>query len=253
MIELLNDLKRNDAVVGVKAEFETEASRLNEVMMLKNIAGKVGLGITLKIGGAEAITDMLEAQSLGVESIVAPMIESTYAMKKYLLAVKTYFPENIREFLTFGINIETYQGYLNLKEILALPMIGIIDKITIGRVDLSGSLELSREEINCDQVYKITEDICQQTKKKHLQTVVGGGVTVEAIPFIKKLITQNLLDYFETRKIIFKTPKNFEMIEKAIIKANRFELLWLFYKKKYYSRIFHEDDNRIKMLEKRVI
>lgn len=253
MIGLLKELKQNYTTIAVKAEFETEASRLNEIMRLKNIANKIGLGITLKIGGAEAITDMFEAQDLGVDNLVAPMIESAYAMKKYLLAIKKYFPKDIRRTIKFGVNIETYQGYLNLNEILALPIIGTIDQITVGRVDLSGSLGLSREEINNDQVYKITEDICRQTKKRHLQTALGGGISIEAIPFMKRLITREFLDYFETRKIVFKAHKDFKIIREGIIRANRFELLWLSYKKRYYSRIFHEDDERIRMLEKRVV
>jgi len=34
------------------------------------------LGLTLKIGGSEAIRDMFEARVLGVSRIVAPMVET---------------------------------------------------------------------------------------------------------------------------------------------------------------------------------
>ena len=50
-------------------------------------------------------------------------------------------------------------------------------------------------------------------------------------------------------------PNSFSNIiitKKGIIKANRFELLWLENKKNYYSTICAEDDKRIEMLKKRV-
>src|SRR3989338_9453096 len=84
MVELLKDMKKNYFVVGLKAELEAEGSRLNELMRLKDVAEKVGLGIILKLGGCEAVTDLFEAQKIGVEVLVAPMIESSYALKKYI-------------------------------------------------------------------------------------------------------------------------------------------------------------------------
>src|SRR3989337_1856962 len=96
MIRLLGDLKKNYGVFEVKAEFEAEASRIEEVMRLKDIAEKADLGIVLKIGGPEAITDMFEAQHIGVTGLVAPMIETPYAMKKYLEAIDYHFPRDSR-------------------------------------------------------------------------------------------------------------------------------------------------------------
>lgn len=81
---------------------------------------------------------------------------------------------------------------------------------------------------------------------------MGGGIAVEAVPFIRKLSAQKLLDHFETRKIVFKTPKKFNRMKEAVVLANRFELLWLENKKNYYGRIFQEDDKRIQMLKTRI-
>lgn len=252
MVELLMDLSKNHGVVEVKAEFEAEAARIEEVMRLKDIAGKAGLGLVLKIGGAEAITDMFEAQHIGVSGLVAPMIESGYAMSKYIAAINNHFPKDARQKIQFGINIETNLAYANLADILSVPGIKVIDKITVGRVDLTGSLGLTREEINCDQVYQITEEIFREAKKRKKITAMGGGIAVEAVPFIKKLTSQKFLDYFETRKIVFKTPKKFNKMGEAIVKANKFELLWLENKKNHYAKIFREDNKRIRMLKKRV-
>lgn len=252
MVKLLLDLRKNHNVVELKAEFETEAVRMNELMRLKEIADRAGLGLVIKIGGAEAITDMFEAQHIGVTGLIAPMVESPYAMTKYLEAIQKHFSGDLRKAIHFGVNIETYQGYQSLQDILKIKQIKLIDTITLGRVDMTGSLGLGREDINCDKLYEIAESMFIIAKKKGLRTTMGGGIAIEAIPFIKKLASKKLLDRFETRKIVFNVPSNFRKVEKGIVKANMFELLWLQNKKNYYSAINVEDDDRIEMLRKRI-
>ena len=75
MVNLLRNLKENHHVVGVKAEFEAEGTRIEEALRLKEVLMKVDLGLTLKIGGCEAIRDIHEARVIGVARIVAPMIK----------------------------------------------------------------------------------------------------------------------------------------------------------------------------------
>lgn len=252
MVKLLRDLKRNYFVVEVKAEFEAEGVRLNEIIRLKDIASEAGLGLVVKIGGCEAITDIFYAQYIGVTGLIAPMVESAYAMGKFLTAIETYFSSESSKSIHFGVNIETELAHKNLDDILALPKIHRIDTLTIGRVDMCGSLGLSRYDINSDKIYKISEEIFAKAKKKGLRTTMGGGIAKEAIGFIQKLITKNLLDRFETRKIVFKSTIQKSKIEEAIIKANQFELLWLENKKNHYSSIYMEDNSRIEMLKTRI-
>ena len=254
MIELLLDMKKNYGVIDLKAEFEAEGSRTNELMRLKEIASNAGLSITMKIGGAEAVTDIIEAQKIGVSAIVAPMLESPYALSKYLLALEKYIPKETRKNIKFIAMIETLQGYKNLDEILSADNNRTLNMISVGRVDLSSSLRLQRNEVNIDKVYQIVEEIFSKSKKKGYGTVMGGGIAKEAIPFIKKLVSKKLLDRYETRKIIFRTEPQFSAtkMEEGIIKANLFELFWLQNKKKYYTNIAMEDDSRMEMLMSRI-
>ncbi len=254
MVELLKDLKKYYGVVDLKAEFEAEGTRLNELMRLKEVANSADLNIAMKIGGAEAITDIFEALKVGVSALVGPMIESPYSMKKYLEGIEKYVPKDVRSGMRIIAMIETVNGYKNVDEILATDKNGVLNSLSVGRVDLSGSLGLSRDEINSDRVYKIVEDIFTKAKKKGLYTVMGGGIAKEAIPFINKLIAKKLLDRFETRKIVFATDQKMTAykMEEAIIKANLFELFWLQNKKKYYTSIYLEDDPRIEMLMSRI-
>ena len=49
MIELLKPLKEKDGVFEIKAEYENEGSRQDELMRLKDVADKLDLPIILKI------------------------------------------------------------------------------------------------------------------------------------------------------------------------------------------------------------
>src|SRR5664280_26606 len=65
MVDVLIDLRENHFVNGVKAEFEAEGTRLEEAMRLKEVVSAAGIGLTIKIGGCEALRDMYECRVLG--------------------------------------------------------------------------------------------------------------------------------------------------------------------------------------------
>jgi hypothetical protein len=178
------------------------------------------------------------------------MIESPHALKKFLLSVKNAFPEDERKDVTFMINIETVDGYKNFERILEVPEIRELSGIVLGRVDMSSSLGLSRNDINSEEIFKISQDVFIKAKKKGLKCVVGGGVAKEALPFIRRL--EGLLDRYETRKIIFKCPEALsDKPENGILKAVGFELMWLKNKRDFYGMIYNEDKHRIEMLQSR--
>lgn len=251
MAEILIDLKENHHVVGVKAEFEAEGTRIEEAMRLKEVLMTADLGLTLKIGGCEAIRDMYEARVLGVSRIVAPMIESAYALSKFLQAIDLAFPADERESLDFAVNIETLSAFERFSDMLALPSIELLNGVVIGRVDLSHSLGLGRDDINGPEVLGITRSILSKAKEKGLETAIGGGVSAHSLPLFRELPAGHL-DRYETRKVIFGCPGALESdAEKGILKAVNFELLWLKNKRDFYGQIFTEDQNRIQMLEER--
>ena len=91
MVDSLIDLKENYNVLAIKAEFEAEGTSFEEAMRLKELTLKAGLDFSLKIGGCEAIKDMLEAKKIDINSLIAPMIESSYALKKFYRKRKTKY------------------------------------------------------------------------------------------------------------------------------------------------------------------
>jgi hypothetical protein len=251
MVDVLQDLRENHHVVGVKAEFEAEGTRFEEALRLKDVISKAGLDLTIKIGGCEALKDMYDARSIGVAAIVGPMVESAYALSKYLRCARMAFPEDERAQVKFLVNIETRLACQNIDAMLALPGLSHLAGIVFGRVDLTGSMGRDREYVNSDEVLKLAQDLLGKANAKGLECVVGGGVSKETIPFLQKLPIQ-LVDRYETRKVIFQCPqaagKNHD---KGILKAVGFELMWLKNKRNFYGLIFEEDRQRIEMLEKR--
>lgn len=253
MVEVLKDLRNNHAVIGVKAEFEAEGTRLEEALRLKEVTTEAGLGLTIKIGGCEALRDMYECRTIGVERIVAPMIESAFALKKFLLATQTAFPEDERKDIKFAVNIETIIGWQNFDKMLTLSEIKGLNGIVMGRVDLTGSLGLDRDlDINGERIFSMTQELFIKSKKVGLENAVGGGVSIYSIPFFQNLADNKLIDRYETRKVIFKCPEALDInAKRGIFKAVGFELLWLKNKRDYYKAISLEDEGRLQMLEKR--
>ena len=250
MVDVLTDLKENHNVVGIKAEFEAEGTRLEEALRLKEVVTKAGLDLTIKIGGCEAIKDMYDARTIGVRTIVAPMIESPYAMQKYVQATKFVFPEEERKEVKFLFNIETITGFTNLEDMIGSPYFADIDGIVLGRVDMTGSIGMTREDINSDKILDIAKTLSKKMKKANKDMVIGGGVSAHSLPFFKSL---PYLSRFETRKIIFDAQKSLvdKNADKGILKAVGFELMWLKNKREFYRMIFDEDTSRLTMLEAR--
>ena len=250
MIEVLKCLKNDYGVFEIKAEFEAEGSRMEEMMRLKDITSYVGLPIILKIGGGEAVTDIYNALSIGVKGIIAPMIETPYALSKYLNIIKNIVPEDNRKDIEFAFNVETITAYQNLDKILELPDINLLTGVMIGRVDLTQSMGLNRKDINTSrEIWDICLTTLKKLKQYNLKTGLGGAIAKEALPPITAF--SGWLDKFETRKVVFPVA-SYKYGEVAIIKANEFELLWLESKKRYYSRIRVEDEKRIQMLKERI-
>ncbi|MCL4368405.1 MAG: aldolase/citrate lyase family protein [Actinobacteria bacterium] len=253
MVGVLTDLRENHHVNGVKAEFEAEGTRLEEAMRLKEVVSAAGIGLTIKIGGCEAVRDMYECRVLGVSRIVAPMIESAYALRKYMGAVKLAFPEEERPAVNFAINVETITGYNAFDEMLGRPEAADLNGVVLGRVDLTGSLGLSRDDINTSpQVIEVARSLFTKAKAAGLETALGGGVSAETLEFIAQ-VGEGLVDRYETRKVIFCCPDGVPAkdADKGILKAVGFELMWLKNKRDFYGSIAAEDAHRLDMLQGR--
>jgi hypothetical protein len=256
MLTVLKSLRDDYGVIGIKAEFEAEGTRIDELMRLIEIVRKLNLKLGIKIGGCEAMKDLMECKQFGTEYIIAPMVETDYALKKFIEAKNKIFDEEEKKVTEFLINIETKTTTDNLEKIVNVNnTYKSSDKINgwvFGRVDYTMSHGMDRDDINSSE--KITNSVIEVAKhanKNDLKLVVGGAVSIDALGILRE-IKKTHLNRFETRKVIFSSDAlEIKDLSKGMLEAINFELLWLKNKKNYYGSIFQEDDKRIKMLSDR--
>jgi hypothetical protein len=250
MVEILERGKSLHGVVSVKAEFEAEGTRTDELLRLVDVSRAAGLPLTLKIGGCEAIRDLLEAKQIGVRYIVAPMIETPYALTKYIKAVELVYSEEEREDTDFLFNMETITAY-DHRDALVETAKGSLSGIVFGRVDFSGSMGLGRDGIESEEITSKVIDIAKLTKSSGLHLVMGGAISSDALSNVKA-VQSEFLSRFETRKVVFRGDAVASAsIQDGLLNAVHFELLWLMNKRDYYANITKEDQSRIQMLEAR--
>ncbi len=243
----LKRLKEKYGVISIKAEFEAEGSRKDELIMLREFVEKAGLGFIIKIGGCEAVHDLDQSKLLYATGVMAPMIETAFAMKKYIKAYRKVYGED--ENVERIINAETVTCQKNYDEILECGK-GFLTGVTVGRSDLSASMGIDKSNIEGDEVFAAAKEMIVKSKEEGLVTNFGGNIGVESIPFIIRM--SPFIDRFETRKVVLKPSNNPEKLKEAIKEALRFELLYLNFKSNYYSCMAKEDDVRKDRLRKQI-
>ena len=247
MLEVLLSLKQDYGIVGVKSDFEAEGSRLDETFRLKELLEKAGIDLFVKIGGCEAVGDLYSCKELKAKGIIAPMIETDFAAKKFLQAVKSVYEGNFKN-VDLLINTETKTSIYNIDNILRESN-KIIRGIVIGRVDLSSSMGLSRGDINSSVILDSCIYLSKKAKEFGLKSAFGGGITFNTIPFIIKL--KGVISSFESRKVIFRYDDNERRLKEVIAKAINFELLYL--KDKEYRNVLTSiDKGRLNVMYSRL-
>ena len=140
MLSILEQGKASFGFNSVKAEFEAEGTRVDELLRLLELARRAQLKVGIKIGGCEAIRDLIECKQYGVDYVIAPMVETPYALAKYGAAVKKVFAdESERADIGFLFNLETITTHGALAEMVPVAAehgLGMV----FGRVDFAGSM-----------------------------------------------------------------------------------------------------------------
>jgi hypothetical protein len=161
------------------------------------------------------------------------------------------FPAAERDRVKFSINVETITGVQNFDAMLELPDVDELDGIVLGRVDMCGSMGLTREDINSEALFAVAGELFAKAKTKSLECALGGGVSADSLEFMRRL-PDGCLDRYETRKVVFGCPAALgDEADKGILKAVGFELMWLKNKRDFYGCIYDEDHMRIDMLQSR--
>lgn len=246
---LVKNLKllKKYGVTSVKHSFEDEGIMPDDVYLMKLITSKANINLNLKIGGCEAITDIIFANKIKVNAIIAPMIESKFSFQKFI--------ESSKYFQSGGLffNLESKNGLQNLDDILTSQNIKSLTGVVIGRSDLCKSYGHSKEYVDSNFIFKKVSNSLKKIKKFKLITKMGGSLTSNSEKFVQELFKLNLLDYIETRNVEIKLSKNNIKCLSSIIKdAILFESDVLKFKSKFYQNIAQDHLNRSKELVSRL-
>ncbi|WP_249208609.1 aldolase/citrate lyase family protein [Acetobacter okinawensis] len=252
MLDLLKRLRQDFGAVSVKAEFEAEGTRTDELLRLIDLARRSDLKVTLKVSGCEAVRDLIESKQFGVEYIIAPMVETPYALQKFILAKNKVYSRDQQEDTEFLFNVETITTYNNLPQMMEVARTpNGVQGAVFGRVDFSGSMGLARNAIDTDQITDYVRKTGAACKESGLDLVVGGAVAISSLPELNKMRDTHLTR-FETRKVVFGADSaTLPEMAQGLQKTVYFELLWLQNKRDHYETIRDEDSARIKMLSDR--
>lgn len=217
---------------------------MDELISLRELILRADLKFITKIGGCEAVHDMQQCKLLGATGVMAPMIETPFAMSKFVGAAKRVYGD-ATDTVEWIINAETKTCHAKYDAVLDAGK-GFLNALMVGRSDLSASMGIERKDIESTPVFNATRDLLKKSKEAGLVTNFDGNIGIESIPFIIGM--SDVANRFETRKVVIAMDNNEEHLKNAIHKALNFELLWLLNKKNYYTRLSLEDEARIERM-----
>jgi len=254
LIEILKKLKKI-GVVGIKQSFEDEGASFKDIETMRFITSAAKIHLNVKIGGCEAKNDIFFCKKIKVNTIVAPMVESEYALSKFVQCAKTGTKSSLL------INLETNLSLKNLNKMIKSKFFNSLDGVVIGRSDLAGSLYLSKNDVNSktifDKVEKAFKKIKNLNKRKFIFKM-GGSITPRSKIFINKLYLKKLLHRIETRNVEIKLSETtIKNIDKIVIEAFKFELSWLKFKLKNIKKendklLFNDYSSRVSEMTERL-
>ena len=232
MLKELLDIKKT-GVAGIKLEYESEFYDEQSAYELAELVHRVGLDLCVKLGGFSSIQDLHMCKKLCANTIVAPMIESGYAVEKFLHCVNQIYRKAYPELL---LNIESKAAFENLDDILS-KCNERISGFVLGRSDLMRSLDI--ENPDDEKILKYCIKLSEICKENGKIFIIGGKINGKSLDFISKI---PYLSAVETRKVIFDINA---LNEANIEEFLKFELKTLKFKKNLYK----EDLERIKFIE----
>ena len=177
----LYTLKKSAALDALKTGTEIEDMGFEEIAFLRDLSKDL-LPLYVKIGGPEARNDIRTLRDLQVDGLIAPMVESVYALQKFVESLKDLLNPNVYRSMRKGINIETIEAVHKLDDILTEAQTLKLDQVTAARSDLSASMSIGiriEEEklsVNDAQVMENCAFIVKGAQDYGIQSSVGGQI-----------------------------------------------------------------------------
>lgn len=200
----MQDLIDVGFLLGMKVETESEGLPWQEISRLRVIAGIYKVPFFVKIGGVEAISDMAYAANLGVDELIAPMVETQFAALKFLESSLSTAPSVSGRRLL----VESVTGVRNLEQILDLAQ-GRISGVNFGRSDYATSLQLENHvayDTESTEVSVAISNAIFSARQSGFETTMGGKITHRSVALIGETF-EHLPEKLETRRFVFDTQR----------------------------------------------
>tara|TARA_R110002167_G_scaffold321190_1_gene527039 strand:- start:1497 stop:2246 length:750 start_codon:yes stop_codon:yes gene_type:complete len=234
-------------VVGIKQSTEDEGALQEDISLMRDITRSCDLKLSVKIGGCEANTDISFCNNIEVNGMVAPMVESEFALQKFTESVANVRNKN------FYINIESSNAITNLDSILNSASFKLLEGVVIGRSDLAKSYGYGKGMVDSKEMQSLVYKTLKTCKNHKTTTLMGGNISCDSISFIQKLYSENLLDFIETRNVIIELNKyNINNLYDVICDAIKFEAAWLEFKASKYLDYGNQYKERASAIKRRL-
>jgi hypothetical protein len=184
-------LKEYYSLAGLKAGTEVESMTFAEIFEMRKVSENI-VPLTVKIGGPEARNDIEYMLSIGVDKILAPMIESVYGLKNFVATMKEL---DRNKKASLAVNIETITAFNNFEIMVTSPYFIPIEQVTVGRTDLSSSMDLDADDA---KICEITKQIINLAKVYGKKTSVGGKINHSNVVKIREVVKP---DFINTRNV----------------------------------------------------
>lgn len=234
---------------AMKVETEAEGASRSDFNFYRRAAHSLSVPLHVKIGGVEAVSDIKFLHNLGVDGLIAPMVESRFAAEKFFDATDGL------GFEWRALTIESETAVANLQPIIELAIQAGVTGITIGRGDLAASLGKKGEE-DSDYVLKTVADVATIVNEAGIRLTIGGNMQISSV---QRIIESGILfDALETRRFTCVPKRGTESSEylrawsEALDHALSTEIGLLSVLNEERRRAFEETSARLKLLEARL-
>lgn len=204
----LTTIRDRHFVAALKSGTEIEDMSYEEIAALREISrdekGTPIVPLVIKIGGPEARNDIRQCLRIGVDVLLAPMVESVYALTNFVeTAQQLIYEEGVNAGL--AMNLETITAVQNLDLMIESRAFAALQQVTIGRGDLSKSMHLSVDD---EEVLVLTAGALRRIRNQKILTSVGGGLTLNNIQIMARRLPSNR---FNTRHVAISNTAEFRL------------------------------------------
>jgi len=180
--------------VAFKAGKEAERQTDDEILRMARLFTSRDK-VWVKLGGPEDGASLKELYHQGFKRFVAPLVETSFAVRKFLEAVR-WATGGRPELLELSLNLESVSAYHYRRTILSAPETALIGKINVGKTDLGLSIGKSADD---DEVLAMAAAIVDEARAHGKRTGVGGSINMN---MIEKVLDVVQPDEVETRHVV---------------------------------------------------